>query len=179
CLNDNDTYNRFSGKTVRLGADITVTRMAGGSNHAFTGTFDGQNHKLTLAYGTADAPVDAQFVAPFVEVTGGATFRNLTIAGTIYDGYTASGEHNIGGLIGIHAKVGAGGFVGLCEHSVSFNDCHSAAVIRSADGSNSGFVAWSRASAYTIAFTGCLFDGKLLQQNDSGGLNGGFIGWTG
>ena len=195
CLNDNDTYNRFSGKTVRLGADITVTRMAGGSNHAFTGTFDGGGHTLTLAYGTADAPIDAQFVAPFVEVTGGATFRNLTIAGTIYDGYTASGEHNIGGLIGhlfgtvtiehctslveIHAKVGAGGFVGLCEHSVSFNDCHSAAVIRSADGSNSGFVAWSRASAYTIAFTGCLFDGKLLQQNDSGGLNGGFIGWTG
>ena len=195
CLNDNDTYNRFSGKTVQLGADITVTRMAGGSNHAFTGTFDGGGHTLTLAYGTADAPVDAQFVAPFVEVTGGATFRNLTIAGTIYDGYTASGEHNIGGLIGhlfgtvtiehctslveIHAKVGAGGFVGLCEHSVSFNDCHSAAVIRSADGSNSGFVAWSRASEYTIAFTGCLFDGKLLQQGGSGSLNGGFIGWTG
>lgn len=195
CLNDNETYNRFSGKTVRLGDNITVTRMAGGSNHAFTGTFDGGGHTLTLDYGTADAPIDAQFVAPFVEVTGGATFRNLTIAGTIYDGYTASGEHNLGGLIGhlfgtvtiehctslvsIHAKVGAGGFVGLCEHSVSFNDCHSAAVIRSADGSNSGFVAWSRASAYTIAFIGCLFDGKLLQQNGSGSLNGGFIGWTG
>ena len=199
CLNDNDTYNRFSGKTVRLDADITVTRMAGGSNHAFTGTFDGGGHTLTLAYGTADAPIDAQFVAPFVETANDGehqpTFRNLTIAGTIYDGYTGSEAHNVGGLIGhlfgnvtiehctslveIHAKVGAGGFVGLCEHDVSFNDCHSAAVIRSADGSNSGFVAWSRASAYTIAFTGCLFDGKLLQQNGSGSLNGGFIGWTG
>ena len=197
-LTDN-AMGYFSGKTVRLGADITVTRMAGGSNHAFTGTFDGGGHTLTLAYGTADAPVDAQFVAPFVETANDGehqpTFRNLTIAGSIYDGYTASADHNVGGLIGhlfgtvtiehctslveIHAKVGAGGFVGLCEHSVSFNDCHSAAVIRSADGSNSGFVAWSRASAYTIAFTGCLFDGKLLQQNGSGSYNGGFIGWTG
>ena len=198
-LYHNDNFNRFSGKTVQLGADITVTRMAGGSNHAFTGTFDGGDHTLTLDYGTADAPIDAQFVAPFVETSNDGehqpTFRNLTIAGSIYDGYTVSGDHNIGGLIGhlfgtvtiehctslveIHAKVGAGGFVGLCEHSVSFTDCHSAAVIRSADGSNSGFVAWSRASEYTIAFTGCLFDGKLLQQNGSGSLNGGFIGWTG
>jgi len=185
----------FSGKTVELANDITVSRMAGGQ--PFTGTFDGQNHKLTLAYGTADAPVDAQFVAPFVETARDTSpvFRNLTIGGTIYDGYTGSEAHNIGGLIGhlfgtvtiehctslveIHAKVGAGGFVGLCEHDVSFTDCHSAAVIRSADGSNSGFVAWSRASAHTIAFTGCLFDGKLLQQNGKGSLNGGFIGWTG
>ncbi len=198
-LYHNDTFNRFSGKTVQLGDDITVTRMAGGSNHAFTGTFDGDGHTLTLDYGTADAPVDAQFVAPFVETANDGehqpTFRNLTIGGTIYDGYTASGEHNVGGLIGhlfgtvtiehctslveIHAKVGAGGFVGLCEHSVSFNDCHSAAVIRSADGSNSGFVAWSRDSKWNINFTGCLFDGKLLQQDGSGSYNGGFIGWKG
>ena len=189
----------FSGKTVRLGADITVTRMAGGSNHAFTGTFDGGDHTLTLDYGTADAPVDAQFVAPFVETANDGehqpTFRNLTIGGTIYEGYTGSEAHNVGGLIGhlfgtvtiehctsnvsIIATSGAGGFVGLCEHSVSFTDCHSSAVIASADGSNSGFVAWSRASDYTIAFTGCLFDGKLLQQNGSGAYNGGFIGWTG
>ncbi len=188
----------FSGKTVRLGADITVTRMAGGQ--PFTGTFDGGGHTLTLDYGTADAPIDAQFVAPFIETLADGnhqpTFRNLTIDGTIYATHTQATDHDhVGGLIGhlfgtvtiehctslveIHAKVGAGGFVGLCEHDVSFNDCHSAAVIRSADGSNSGFVAWSRASAYTIAFTGCLFDGKLLQQNGSGSLNGGFIGWTG
>ena len=186
----------FSGKTVKLDADITVTRMAGGQ--PFTGTFDGQNHKLTLAYGTADAPVDAQFVAPFVETARETSpvFRNLTIDGTIYATHTAATDHDhVGGLIGhlfgdvtiehcvsrveIHAKGGAGGFVGLCEHSVSFTDCHSAAVIASADGSNSGFVAWSRDSGWEINFTGCLFDGKLLQQNGTGHSNGGFIGWKG
>lgn len=192
-----NTKGYFSGKTVHLGADITVTRMAGGQ--PFTGTFDGQNHTLTLAYGTADAPIDAQFVAPFIETSADGehqpTFSNLIIGGTIYDGYTGSEAHNVGGLIGhlygtvtierctslveIHAKGGAGGFVGLCEHSVSFSDCHSAAVVRSAGGNNSGFVAWSRSSAYTINFTGCLFDGKLLQQNGTGDSNGGFIGWKG
>ncbi len=189
----------FSGKTVELGANITVSRMAGGVNHGFTGTFDGKGYTLTLDYGTADAPIDAQFVAPFIETLADGnhqpTFRNLTIDGTIYDGYTGSEAHNVGGLIGhlfgtvtiehctslveIHAKGGAGGFVGLCEHSVSFTDCHSAAVVRSAGGNNSGFVAWSRASGWNINFTGCLFDGKLLQQNGNGASNGGFIGWTG
>ena len=196
-LADN-TMGYFSGKTVRLDADITVTRMAGGENHAFTGTFDGGGHTLTLAYGTADAPVDAQFVAPFVETASGTSpvFRNLTISGTIYATHTAATDHDhVGGLIGhlfgtvtiehcvsrveIHAKGGAGGFVGLCEHSVSFTDCHSSAVVHSADGSNSGFVAWSRDSKWNINFTGCLFDGKLLQQNGSGSYNGGFIGWKG
>ena len=189
----------FSGKTVRLDADITVTRMAGGENHAFTGTFDGGDHTLTLDYGTADAPIDAQFVAPFLETANDGehqpTFRNLNIAGTIYEGYTGSEAHNVGGLIGhlygtvtieqctsnvsINATSGAGGFVGLCEHSVSFTDCHSAAVITSPGGNNSGFVAWSRSSAWEINFTGCLFDGKLLQQNGNGNSNGGFIGWKG
>ena len=188
----------FSGKTVRLGADITVTRMAGGQ--PFTGTFDGGGHTLTLDYGTADAPIDAQFVAPFIETAADGdhqpTFSNLTIDGTIYATHTKATDHDhVGGLIGhlfgtvtiehctslveIHAKGGAGGFVGLCEHSVSFTDCHSAAVVRSAGGSNSGFVAWSRSSYWNINFTGCLFDGKLLQQNGNGDSNGGFIGWKG
>ena len=196
-LADNDK-GYFSGKTVRLGADITVTRMAGGQ--PFTGTFDGGGHTLTLDYGTADAPVDAQFVAPFIETSADGdhqpTFCNLTIDGTIYATHTQATDHDhVGGLIGhlygtvtiedctslveIHAKGGAGGFVGLCEHSVSFTNCHSAAVVHSAGGNNSGFVAWSRDTGWNINFTGCLFDGKLLQQNGSGASNGGFVGWKG
>ena len=64
-LQDNDTWNRFTGKTVVLGADITVTSMAGSSGHEFCGTFDGDHHTLTVQYGTADAPIEQQqFVAP-------------------------------------------------------------------------------------------------------------------
>ena len=187
----------FSDKTVRLDNDITVTRMAGGNDKPFSGTFDGQGNTLTLNYGTSDNPVDAQFIAPFVFTIWNTTpvFRNLTIDGYIYDGYTGTEAHNVAGLIGhlygnvtiehctsnvnITATGGAGGFVGLCEHTVSFSDCLSSTVVHSEGGNNSGFVAWSRASGHNINFTGCLFNGKLLQRNDNGSSNGGFIGWTG
>ena len=196
-LQDNDTYNRFSGKTVKLGDDICVTRMADGQ--PFTGTFDGDGHTLTLNYGTADAPVNEQFVAPFVATSADGehqpVFRNLTIDGTIYDSYSGSEAHNVGGLIGhlygdvtiehctsnltITSVGGAGGFVGLCEHTAMFTDCKSSVVITSPGGNNSGFVSWSRASGHAISFDGCVFNGKLLQQNGAGGSNGCFIGWTG
>ena len=193
-----NTKGYFSGKTVKLDADIAVSRMAGG--HEFTGTFDGGGHTLTLAYGTADAPVDAQFIAPFVETAADNSnqpvFRNLTIDGTIYASNPQAAEHyHVGGLIGhlfgdvtiehcnslvhITAPGGAGGFVGLCEHTAMFTDCLSSAVITSPGGNNSGFVGWSRASGHAISFDGCTFNGKLLQQDGNGSHNGGFIGWTG
>jgi len=193
-----NTKGYFSGKTVKLDADIAVSRMAGG--HEFTGTFNGDGHTLTLAYGTADAPVDAQFIAPFVETAADDSnqpvFRNLTIDGTIYASNPQAAEHyHVGGLIGhlfgdvtiehcnslvhITAPGGAGGFVGLCEHTAMFTDCLSSAVITSPGGNNSGFVGWSRASGHAISFDGCTFNGKLLQQDGNGSHNGGFIGWTG
>ena len=200
CLQDNDTYNRFADKTVKLGADIEVSRMAGSSNHDFTGTFDGQSHTLTVSYGTAESPVNAQYVAPFLFTTDNGesqpTFRNLNISGSIYEAYTGSEEHHhVGGLIGhlygtvtiehctsnvnITSTGGAGGFVGLCENTVSFTDCVSSAVIHSAGNNNGGFVSWSRDNGHAINFTGCLLNGKILQINGSGHSNGGFIGWKG
>lgn len=187
----------FTGKTVKLGANITITTMADGQ--PFTGTFDGDSHTLTLNYGTADAPVDAQFVAPFVATSSDGNhqpvFRNLTIDGTIYDNYSGAEAHNVGGLIGhlygdvtiehctsnltITSVGGAGGFVGLCEHTAMFTDCVSSTAITSPGGNNSGFVSWSRDSGHAISFEGCVFNGKLLQQNGEGASNGGFIGWKG
>ena len=199
-LQDNDTYNRFTDKTVKLGADITVTRMAGSSDHEFCGTFDGDHHTLTVQYGTANAPIEQQqFVAPFVETARNTSpvFRNLTIDGNIYVKYADSSvEPGVGGLIGhlfgnvtvehctsnvvINSdKDRAGGFVGLCEYAVKFTDCKSSAAVSSPIGNISGFVGWSRASEFTIAFEGCLFNGKLLQLNGTGGSGGCFVGWKG
>ena len=198
-LQDNDTYNRFTGKTVVLGADITVTRMAGSSGHEFCGTFDGDGHTLTVQYGTANAPIEQQqFVAPFVETARNTSpvFRNLTIDGNIYVNYTSNVEPGVGGLIGhlfgdvtvehctsnvvINSnKDRVGGFVGLCEYAVTFTDCKSSASVSSSIGNISGFVGWSRASTFTIAFEGCLFNGKLLQLNGTGGSGGCFVGWKG
>ena len=195
-LQDNDTWNRFSGMTMKLGNNITVTRMAGSSGHEFCGTFDGDGHTLTVSYGTAKAPIDAQFVAPFPVVTGGAKFIDLNIDGHIYVDYKGSDEPGVGGLIGLlfgsisidgctsnvvitSTKDRVGGFVGLCQHAVTFTDCKSSAVVSSPIGNISGFVGWSRSSTYTIAFDGCLFNGKLLQLNGNGGSGGCFVGWKG
>ncbi|MBR5685999.1 MAG: hypothetical protein IKX18_07610, partial [Muribaculaceae bacterium] len=181
----------FSGKTVKLDADITVSRMAGktGSDDStpFGGTFDGCGHTLTFNYtGSED------FIAPFswTTWTNSPIFRNLTIGGTINTtGAYAAGlvGHLYGTVtvehctstIDITCASGGSGFVGLCEHTVNFSDCLSSAVIHSKGGNNSGFVGWSRASGYAINFTGCVFNGKLLQIDGEGGINGGFIGWTG
>ena len=187
--------NTFDGKTIVLARDITVNRTAGEHQKGFRGTFDGGGHTLTLHYGSPEAPVDAQFVAPFPEVSGNAKFSNLNIGGYIYS-TTTNSEPGVGGLIGhlfgditiehctsaveINSTTGSvGGFVGLCEHSVTFNDCRSSAVITSASGNNSGFVGWSRASGYAISFYGCLFNGKLLKAGDNSHSNGGFVGWKG
>ena len=178
----------FSGKTVKLGADISVSRMAGsGDSTPFGGTFDGDGHTLTFNYSGSE-----DFIAPFSWTTWTASpiFRNLTVSGTINTtGAYAAGlvGHLFGTVTVEHCRSnvditcasGGSGFVGLCEHTVNFSDCLSSAVIHSKGGNNSGFVGWSRASGYAISFTGCVFNGKLLQIDGEGGINGGFIGWTG
>ena len=73
CLNDNDTWNRFSGKTVKLGADIEVSRMAGSGDNPFCGNFDGQGNTLTFTATAAD-----NYCAPFVGVKGGTTAETAT-----------------------------------------------------------------------------------------------------
>ena len=182
-LADNDK-GVFTGKTVKLADDITVTRMAGSSYHDFTGTFNGQGH--TLTFNSTDA---VDYCAPFRYTEGTPVFRDLIIDGTINtSGAYAAGL--IGHLYGnvsierctsrveITSNGNSGGFVGLCENEVAFTNCVSSAVIHCNEGNNSGFVGWSRSSKYTISFEGCVFNGKLL-KNDGTGNNGGFIGWKG
>ena len=182
-LADNDK-GVFTGKTVKLADDITVTRMAGSSYHDFTGTFDGQGH--TLTFNSTDA---VDYCAPFRYTEGTPVFCDLIIDGTINtSGAYAAGL--IGHLYGnvsierctsrvkITSNGNSGGFVGLCENEVAFTNCVSSAVIHCNVGNNSGFVGWSRSSNYTISFEGCVFNGKLL-KNDGTGNNGGFIGWKG
>ena len=92
-LGDNDTYNRFSGETVYLDNDITVSQQAGYSQHDFCGTFDGQGHTLTFNYNGNGSD---DFVAPFHYVSNTkpegsteddpdspVTIKNLNVVSTI------------------------------------------------------------------------------------------------
>ena len=171
CLQDNDTYNRFSGKTVRLGADITVSRMAGSAHHDFCGTFDGQGNTLTVNISSDDiTDGSTQYVAPFRyvsntkadpsdEADSPAAFRNLHVTGTITTD-----------------KQFTGGLIGGCWGTVSIDNCAVSTAITSTisgDGTHGGIVGIQQNGALTI--TGCLFDGRLLGATTY--AVGGFIGW--
>ncbi|MBO7139833.1 MAG: hypothetical protein J6W19_04555 [Prevotella sp.] len=153
--------NGFSGKTVMLGDNITVTTMAGSTDRPFKGMFDGDGHTLTFNY-TADMPNCAPF-----HITNGATIRNLHATGQIDGGIW----HYMGGLVGsasgnltiencrvstqisstINGEAGHGGIVGYVQYTNYLEDCN---------------------------ITGCVFDGLIYNSNTWNQTYGcgGFIG---
>ena len=166
-LQDNTTYNRFSGKTVKLGANIEVSRMAGSQGHDFCGTFDGDGKTLTFNYGTSGSYASDEYAAPFHYVStittnsveAPADFRNLHVAGDIYTS----------------AKYAAGL---IAQHwgTVNVENCVVSTVIHSSvsgDGTHGGFEAMNLG---VLNITGCVFDGKLLTTNGTTNC-GGFVGW--
>ncbi len=176
-LQDLATYNRFSGKTVKLGGDIgtaqnPITRMAGSQYHDFCGTFDGQGYTLTFNYGSAESYGSDNYVAPFSYVSNTnadpndendspAAFRNLHVCGDIYT-----------------SGIQAGGIVSREWGTVSITNCRSSVNIHSShedEGTHGGLVACVNNGSITIE--GCLFDGRLLGASTS--KCGGFIGWRG
>ena len=158
-LVDNDTYNHFIGKTVRLAADIEVTRMAGSDSHDFMGTFDGQGHTLTVAYGSAENPITEEYAAPFRNLENGAVIRNLHVDGHIYT-----------------SEKYASGLAGCLWGTVTISNCRSSVIIhssKSGDGTHGGIVAVHH---NTLTVNGCVFDGRLLTTNGTT-LCGGLIGY--
>lgn len=156
-LQDNDTWNRFSGKTVRLGDNITVTRMAGSDNHDFCGTFDGGGNTITL-----DLDNSKGGYALFRNAVS-ATIRNMHVDGTII----TTGKYAAGLISGMWGTV-------------SIENCRSSVTIKSAvggDGTHGGFVAVVNDGSLNIE--GCVFDGKLLTTGTTATSHcGGFVGWN-
>ncbi len=169
-LEDKDTWNGFSGKIVKLGANITVTRIAGSgsggnltaNDHPFCGTFDGYGKTLTFNYGSSGSPADENNLAPFRYVNN-ATIQHLCVAGTIYT------KH-----------VHAGGIIGMAYGTTNVTDCRSSVNIISSingDGTHGGIMSCSWTGS-TTNIEGCLFNGSI--QSASGYTTnqcGGFVGW--
>ena len=119
-------------QNVNLRGDIT---MAGNIDHNYSGTFDGQNHTLTVNWNT-----NANDIAPFRRVNG-ATIKNLHTEGTIKSsGYylaglidEAYGESNISGCVSnVHITstydnggCDAGGLISFISRNarVTITDC--------------------------------------------------------
>ena len=162
-MEDNDNYHRFSGKTVKLADDITVSRMAGGTYHDFLGTFDGQGHMLTFNYGEADKYSTESYIAPFRNVESGCIIENLHVSGDIY----TSGQFAAGIVCSQYGTV----TIRNCRSSINIHSNHGG------DGTHGGLVANNNNGAH-LTIEGCLFDGKLLTTGATATTHcGGFVGW--
>ena len=150
--------NSYSGKTVKLTADINVTTMVGTSSNKFKGTFDGAGHKINLALTASE-----DCCAPFRYVDG-ATISLLTVTGTVSTGTNKFGA----GLIAeSHGSV----TVKNCRSSVTISGDRSS--LDDKDGIHGGFVSLEEGGSLT--FINCLFDGSI---SDPSATNcGGFVGW--
>lgn len=156
-LQDNDTWNRFENKYVKLCADIKITRWAGSSGHEFAGTFDGDGHTLNIPQRTS---AEQEYSAPFSRVDG-ATIKNLHITGEINnDDYKYTS-----------------GLIGEAKGNVTVTNCKSSILIFSrleGDGTHGGLIAKISSGKTTI--TDCIFDGKLATTYTHS--FGGFVGWN-
>ena len=179
-LYNNDTWNRFSGQTVKLTASIgtaesPVTRMAGYATHDFCGTFNGQGNTITVSLSSSGentalfSYISNTKANPNDANDSPAAILNLKVAGTVTVNENASHKY-------------AGGLVGTCWGVFDIENCHVSTVINSSvvgDGTHGGIVGRSASSALTI--TGCVFDGQMLGSttNACGGIvgfrNGGTV----
>ncbi len=150
----------FSGKTVKLDADVSSSEMAGKSGHPFKGTFDGQNYTLTFNRTAAE-----HLSAPFHYING-ATISNLHVGGTI----TGGNYESLGGLVG-HS-----------EGDITINNCHvSTEISTTVSGSalHGGVIGTWNGTNATCTVTGCVYDGLIYNPSEAGVTTScrGFIGW--
>ncbi|MBR4268210.1 MAG: fibronectin type III domain-containing protein, partial [Prevotella sp.] len=148
----------YSGKTVKLTANINVSTMAGTSSNKFKGTFDGAGHKINLALTASE-----DRCAPFRYVDG-ATICMLTVTDTV-----STGTYKFGA--GLIAESHGSVTVKNCRSSVTISGDRSS--LNDKDGTHGGFV--SLESNGSLTFINCLFDGSISDQSATN--CGGFVGW--
>ncbi len=149
----------FSGKYVKLTANITVDNMAGGmdgdNRRSFNGHFDGGGNTINC-----QIKADKLDAAPFC-YTQDATFKDLTLTGSV----TITG----------YDYVKLGGIVAYATGTTTFTNCKvSTTLTASVFDFAGGFVG----KAESASFENCTFDGKLLGGNGNTLYCGGFEGYA-
>ena len=142
-------------KDVNLETDIT---MAGTVNKPYAGTFDGQNHTLTVNWDAGSA----KDVAPFGRVNG-ATIKNLRTEGSIRsDGYF------LGGLI--DEAYGGSNTVANCVSAVNITSSYTSNRCGAA-----GLVNYVFTYAH-VTINDCLVKGSINATTEKGQKGmGGFV----
>ncbi len=164
CLQDNNTYNHFSGKTVKLADNFDnssspITKTAGSDGHEFMGIFDGNSKTLN-----ANISGSTGGEAVFYRINS-ATIKNLTLSGSI------TGGQHCGALVGfadgtnIIENVNVTANVSL-DGSISANKAHHGGVIGHALSSNT-------------TLRGVVYSGTISSTTASTYVYvGGLVGWA-
>ena len=157
-------YNGTYGKAnIKLEADINYTAytnqaaMFGKPSNTYKGTFDGQNHTVTVAF----VNTSAEETGLFRRINGG-TVKNLKVAGTITTNQKLAG--------GICSGIWQNGTITNCESAVTITD------EGSGDATHGGILAAVH-DQNDIKVLSCLFSGAINASNRTG--SAGIIGWTG
>ena len=152
----NNGTGSFASACYKLTDDVTgLYTMLGSEAHPFSGTFDGDGHKLGLDY-----RVNTTYYAPFRYVDG-ATIQNLQVTGGIH----------------ITNGMGVASFIAHSVGNTTLINCHSDVQLNTESSGvqhSGGMVAEVASGSITI--TGCLFNGIQLIFNGATQC-GGFVGW--
>ncbi|MBR6283411.1 MAG: hypothetical protein IKR25_03850 [Muribaculaceae bacterium] len=179
-LQENDTWDHFDGKHLKLCDNIYIDAMAGSYGHEFKGSFDGGGHTINFThYSISDT-----IAAPFRYVAGTATIKNVKVAGTL----NTTADY-AAGLVGSQEGNTR---IDSCEVNMSFDgQKYLAQFVARASGTTTitasiakgyiyargkyaaGFVA--RANG-TVNITNCLSSTFLFSWVDGDGTHGGFVG---
>ena len=131
---------------IDLGSDIA---MVGNGNHKYSGTFDGQNHALTMNWNAGNT----KDIAPFKKVKD-ATIRNLRTKGQI-----TSSSYYLSGLIDeAYGKTTITGCVSEVNITSSYNEGSSDVA---------GMVAYIY-SGSVVTFDDCIVKGTLKATTNEG-----------
>ena len=153
--------NDFSGKTVQLSENISVTKMAGTSQTNFKGSFDGKGHTIT-----ADISATSEYCGLFRYIGGGTETAPAVIKDLAVKGKLSTNSKYAGGIAG-----GVSDYVNIlnCVSSVTLNSSVNG------DGTHGGFI--GAADDGTVNIEGCVFNGELKTTSGTDSC-GGFVGWS-
>ena len=165
--------NAFNGKSVNLGADITLNEgtasdwattaplnkwtPVGNDSVKFAGTFDGKGYTISGLYATKDSYAVGMF-----GVTSGATIKNFKLVNS-YVARTGTMSNDATGHIGT--------VIGWCWGG-TVSDIYTDAIVDAPKcNSIGGIVGTSRTAALTIS--NCWFAGSVTGYRNVGGILGG------
>ncbi len=174
------TDNTYANCYFVVAANITVSsfaRIANDSSHYFKGNFNGQNHII----GGLNCGL-------FGYVSGGGTFKDLTLQGSV----TSNTSDYYGGLIGYATNITVsgvtnemvldtsnsyvGGLIGFCQNA-TIENCHNKANVSGIGnvGGIVGFTGDTKKVGFGSYITNCTNSGNIFA---TGNYVGGIVGWA-